>query len=153
MRKLRAIVNIHAEAPTLPGSNSVAFDQTASSAACANSSAAWSLAPDHRIKVLIRGAKYSNSVANASRSPRVATASIRAAHLAASEAAPLGVSFTMPPERSDPPSRVRREYWIAAALARAPLGGRCRASVCIQTKRRVAGFGSPGVIQNPMRFV
>ena len=108
MRRLRAIVKIHAVAPTLLGSNNLAFDQTASKASCANSSALCSLAPDRRMKVLIRGAKYSNSVANAARSRRVATASIKAAHLAASDVAPLGVSVTMPPERSDPPTRIRR---------------------------------------------
>ena len=149
MRRFRAIVNIQAVAPTLPGLNNRAFDQTASRASCANSSALCSLAPDRRMKVLMRGAKCSNSVANASRSPRVATASIRAAHRAASDVTPLGVSFTMPPERSDPPTRVRREYRIATALARAPLVERCRASVCISTKRQVAGFGSPGGDPNP----
>ena len=153
MRRLRAIVNIHAVAPTLPGSNSFALDQTASRASCASSSALCSLAPDRRMKVFIRGAKYSNNVANASRSPRAATASIRAGHLAASDVAPLGFPFNMPHERSQPPTNVRREYRIARDLARAPIRRGNRASICIAVKRRASQFGSPSVIQTGIQLV
>ena len=105
------------------------------------------------MKVFIRGAKYSNSVANASRSPRAATASIRAGHLAASDVALLGFSFNMPREHSQPPTNVRREYRIARELARAPIRRGNRATVCIAEKRRVPRFGSPAVIQTEVQLV
>ena len=77
MRRLRAMVKIQAAAPVLVGSNNVAFDQIASRVSCANSSALWALAPDRSMKVLMRGAKCSNSTAKAARSCRSATASIK----------------------------------------------------------------------------
>lgn len=153
MRRLRAIVNIHAVAPTLSGLNSFALDQTASRASWASSSALCSLAPDRRMKVFIRGAKYSNSVANASRSPRAATASIRAGHLAAFDVAPLGFSFNMPHELSQPPTNVRREYRITGKLARAAICKGNRWSVGIAVKRKISKFGSPPVIQTAIQLV
>ena len=62
----------------------------------------------------MRGAKCSNSAAKAARSCRSATASINAAHLAASEAAPSGISFGMRRERPRSEWVLRREYRIAA---------------------------------------
>ena len=157
MRRLRAMVNIHAAAPVLVGSNSVAFDQTASKASCASSSALCALAPDRSMNVLMRGAKCANSAAKASRSCRSATASINAAHLAASKAAPSGVSFGMRRERPRMKFVPPREYRIAAALTRAPTPKLCMglfvAVRCMSGKRRIAAIGSLAVIQNGGAFV
>src|SRR4051812_24184627 len=86
------------------------------------------------MNVFIRGAKYSNKVANASRSLRAATASMRDGHLAASDAALLAVSFSMRLEGSQVPTNVRREYRIGRELARAAIRRGNRESGCIQVK-------------------
>ena len=74
------------------------------------------------MKVLMRGAKCSNSSRKRLAIPARATASINAAHLAASEAAPSGISFGMRRERPRSEWLLRREYRITAALTRAPTG-------------------------------
>ena len=61
MRRLRAIVKIQAAGADTPGVEQSRLRQTVSRVSCASSSARCSLAPDRRMKVLIRGAKYSNT--------------------------------------------------------------------------------------------
>ena len=105
------------------------------------------------MKVLIRGTKCWNGVANASRSLRVATASIRAAHLAASDIAPFGPSLLLPPEHSHPPTRAGHEYRIAGALGRAAVAsGDVDASVPYNRNAALPPLITC-VIRNRMRFV
>ncbi|WP_249133857.1 MULTISPECIES: hypothetical protein [unclassified Bradyrhizobium] len=104
------------------------------------------------MKVFIRGAKCVNRAAKASRSFSLATAAIRAAHLAASDVASSGLSFSMQRERSHSQTVLRGEYRIAGALARvlAPRG--CCTAAGILPKRIPGLFGSP-VIQTRLGIV
>ena len=93
MRRLRAIVNIQADAPVLPGTNEWALRHTVSMVSWAISSAVASRAPERSMNVFIRGAKCSNNLTKAARSCRVATASIsRPQPAAAAASSSVGIS-------------------------------------------------------------